>query len=68
LLYRNVECGNSVPPWVVGRSLTARERRDGKAAVNCRSPISFGYLWFMSPEGETGVTQKVSEIRVAPAE
>ena len=31
-------------------------------------PVTFGYLWFLLPEGETGIAPKVSEIRVDPVE
>ena len=30
--------------------------------------VSFGYLWLVLPEGESGIAPKVSEIRVDPAE
>ena len=33
-----------------------------------QGPVSFGYLWLVLPEGEAGITPKVSEIRVDPAE
>ena len=33
-----------------------------------QGPVSFGYLWFVIPEGEAGITPKVSEIRVDSAE
>ena len=33
-----------------------------------QGPVSFGYLWLVFPEGEEGITPKVLEIRVNPAE
>ena len=33
-----------------------------------QGPVSFGYLWLVLPEGETGIAPKVSEIRVNLAE